>query len=244
VIVDEMELIGRLGEVDPLADEVLMGAEATLRAAMAAEPSAEAARTDTRRGVRSRRARRYLSGVGVAAAAALVAVVAVGVADGGHGSPGASPSPGGRPAATVPAAGETIRLASYSFELPAGYQAMGGSCATPPSGLEAWLWVPGRGSSAAAGSASGGCVEIRLALRSTAPIPTRAQSLQVGPYRGFEISGPYMSLVLDVEIPAAQGHHDLVLVARGLSAAQLVAIAKSGLPSSINPTTSCTTGCG
>jgi hypothetical protein len=241
VIVNEMELVGRLGEVDPLSDEALMAAEAILQAAMATATSAEPAQIDVSRHLRNRsgRSRRYLAGVAGAAAAALVVVGAFAVMGGGD----SHPTSGTHPAATVPVAGTTIRLAGYSFQLPAGYQTVGSNCGALPPGLTT-IPVVGENSFAAAASTSGGCIEALLAAGDAATVPAGAQSVQVGPYQGFVTLGAATDVVLYVEIPAAEGHHDLVLVANGLTANQVVAIAESGLPSSIGPTTPCTTGCG
>ena len=242
MIVDEMELVGRLGGVDPLSDEALMTAEAILQAAMATATTTELVRIDVGRHLRNRsgRSRRYLAGVAGAAAAALIVVGALAVAGGGD----SHPTSGTHTAATVPAAGTTIRLAGYSFQLPAGYQMVGSDCAALPPGLTPTIPVVGENSFAAAASTRGGCIEALLAAGDAATVPSGAQSVQVGPYQGFVIAGAPTDVVLYVEIPPAERHHDLVLVASGLNADQVVAIAESGLPSSIGPATPCTTGCG
>ena len=237
-----MELVGRLGGVDPLSDEALMTAEAILQAAMATATTTELVRIDVGRHLRNRsgRCRRYLAGVAGAAAAALIVVGALAVAGGGD----SHPTSGTHPAATVPAAGTTIRLAGYSFQLPAGYQTVGSDCAALPPGLTPTIPVVGENSFAAAASTRGACIEALLAAGNVATVPAGAQSVQVGPYQGFVTAGAPTDVVLYVEIPAAERHHDLILVASGLNADQVVAIAESGLPSSIGPATPCTSGCG
>ncbi len=64
--------------------------------------------------------------------------------------------------------------------------------------------------------------------------------LEVGPYSGFVSANAPSS----VDLFAFRGHHYLVLAADGLIAAQLVAIAKSGLPSSLGSEQSGSANCG
>jgi hypothetical protein len=69
-------------------------------------------------------------------------------------------------------------------------------------------------------------------------------AVHVGPYQGYVNVGSDSTVVLYVEIPAAQTDHALVIVASDLTANQVIVIAESGLPSKIEPTTVCTSGCG
>jgi hypothetical protein len=106
--------------------------------------------------------------------------------------------------------------------------------------------MPVRGNNpfAAAASSKGGCLEAFLAAGRAAAIPGAVQAIQVGPYQGLISRGPAPSVTLYVKGPAADGTHDLILVARRLSPAQVVAIAKTGLPATIGPIHLCTRNCG
>jgi hypothetical protein len=106
--------------------------------------------------------------------------------------------------------------------------------------------MPVRGNNpfAAAASSKGGCLEAFLAAGRAAAIPGAVQAIQVGPYQGLISRGPAPSVTLYVKGPAADGTHDLILVARRLSPAQVVAIAKTGLPATIGPIHLCTRDCG
>jgi hypothetical protein len=235
-----MELISRLGEVDPLPDDALMKAEATLQLAMAIA-AVDPAPIDVRRRFRNKsgRARRYVAGVGGAAAAALVLVVTFAATSGGGHSPIAQSTSTTHQRETGPAARTTMRLASYSFQLPAGYQTIASQCAVLPPGvtstIPAAIPLAGQNALAAAASTNGGCIEALLAA-GPAIIPTGAKTVHVGPYQGYLTSGTANHVVLYVAMPAARGHHDLILVTRGLSADQVVAIADSSLPWRVPPT--------
>lgn len=240
MIVDEMELISRLGEVDPLPDDALRKAEATLQMAMAAAAVGPAP-IDVRRRFRNKsgRPRRYVAGLGATAAAALVVVATFAATSGGQRSPIAPSTSTTHQRHTGPAARTTMRLASYSFQLPAGYQTVANHCVALPPGvtstIPAAIPLAGQNSLAAAASASGGCIEALLAA-GPATIPSGAQTVHVGPYQAYLTSATANDVVLYVTMPAAQGHHDLILATRGLSADQVVAIADSSLPWRVPPT--------
>lgn len=246
MIIDETELMGRLRDVDELPPEVSERAMQTLRAAMlAAEaPDALSINASGRLG-RVRHPRRLVAAV-VGCAAALVAVLgALALSPGGEGLPPTTPSQASRPPATRSIPGQTLRLASYTFQLPAGYTSVASDCTALPTSLGPTIPVDlGAGSpTAAAASADGGCIEAVL-VGQQAPMPSGAEAVEVGPYSGFVLTSPSSGVDLYVEIPAFRGHHDLVLAAEGLTADQVVSIAKSGLPSSLGPVESCTTNCG
>jgi hypothetical protein len=245
VTVDELDLISRLGEVDTLCDEAIAGAEMTLRKAIfASEPEKTVVAKHMRR---PRRPRRYLIGIAGVAASAIIVVGALAFVGGGRSAPTHAVL-GHGPVATHPTTGSgrdaraTIRLASYSFNLPSGYRPVHNSCGV------SWLSQRPRmsyvGATSFAHSTNGGCVAAFLAAGVVAQRPAASRPVRVGQYQGFVVSGSGSAVVLYVEIPAAGTDHALVLIANGLTADQVIAIAASGLHSSIGAHLSCTSGCG
>jgi hypothetical protein len=187
-------------------------------------------------------ARRLTGALAAAAATALMAGGVLTLSRTGASSPRPRQSTAARPARTAPRTGPVIRLAGYTFTMPAGFTAIARPCAPMPDRTG----LPMRGSNpfTAAASSTGGCLEAVLAAGPAAIIPHSAQPIQVGPYQGFVSRRPAVSVILYVKMPAAGGNHELILVARRLSAAQVVAIATSGLPATIGPIHVCTKNCG
>jgi hypothetical protein len=192
--------------------------------------------------VRAHHLTRRLTGAAAAAAATLAAAGVLTVARTVGGSPGPQQSRASPTVQTAPRTGPGIRLAGYTFKMPAGFTTVGKPCAPMPG--HAGLPVRGINPFAAAASSKGGCLEVFLAAGRAAAIPDTAQATQVGPYHGFVSHGPTDSVTLYVKMPAADNNHDLILVARRLSPAQVVAIARSGLPATIGPIDPCTKNCG
>jgi hypothetical protein len=186
--------------------------------------------------------RRLTGALAAAAATALMAGGVLTLAGTGASSPGPRQSTAARPAQTAPRTGPVIRLARYTFTMPAGFTAIARPCAPMPD--RTGLPTRGRNPFTAAASSKGGCLEAVLAAGPAAVIPDTAQPIQVGPYQGFVSRGPAASVILYVKMPAADGNHDLILLARRLSPAQVVAIATSGLPATIGPIHACTKNCG
>jgi hypothetical protein len=141
-----------------------------------------------------------------------------------------------RPAQTTPRTGPVIRLAGYSLALPAGFAIVAHPCASGPAQRT--------GLFAAAGSATGGCLEAFLAAGHAAEIPADSQAVRVGPYRAFAVRGPRSSVRLYVKLPVLVGERALVLVAHRLSLSQIVAVVTAGLPAKIAPRSPCTNDCG
>ena len=111
--VGEMELLGRLRDVEPLRSEAFEQARTVLRVAMAGDRSAEPAPArPQRRPRRQTLAVRGIAGlgIGIAAAAAVVVVIATSASQ-----PAATPGrpPVSRPAAAHLASAPLIRLADY-----------------------------------------------------------------------------------------------------------------------------------
>lgn len=184
---------------------------------------------------------RTISGV---AAVALVIAVTVAVA-GSNGHPLSDHRDHTLRVTTPSSSTEPImRVAGFRFKLPAGYKTVDSPCAASPSP------IPGTpltviGGLAAAASADGGCIEAGLTgWALTVAVPQGVQSVKVGPYQGFLSSSPTETVILYVAIPAADGTHYLVLTSVGLSADQVVSVAKAGLPTALGPAQSCEANCG
>jgi hypothetical protein len=182
------------------------------------------------------RTRRTAGAVAGAVALALVAVGAVALVRVTSGPSGSPVREASHPAQTTPLAGPVIRLAGYSFPLPAGFTIADHPCAPGPAQQASRF--------AAAASAKGGCLEAFLAAGHAGEAPPNAQAVRVGPYRAFAVHGPRSSVRLYVKMPAFDGGHALVLMARRLSLSLVVTIAAAGLPSKIGPRSPCTNGCG
>ncbi len=181
-----------------------------------------------RRGGRTRRRRAALVLVGVVLAAAVFAVASI-----GHDSRPASVSPGPH---RFRLSGATIQLAGYRFRTPAGFKRSTTACASSPSAAGKPTTVLNGFASAA--SADGGCVEAAYLIAPSTlqggVIPTDAQPVDVGRYHGYYLAQSVEGRsALYVGLPKAGGTQNtvyLVLLARGLTEDQLIAVAISGLP--------------
>ena len=121
----------------------------------------------------------------------------------------------------------TITLDGYRFRLPAGYRRSSAACEPVTS-------TPGRPMTViyavrAAASAEGGCLDVTL-MAGSSLVPPDAQAVVVGPFNGFLMAQGSERETLYLGIPVADGDHYLVLAAQGLTPAQLLAVARSGLP--------------
>ena len=157
----------------------------------------------------------------VVAAAAVAAACAVAI----WSIVGSGASPAGPP--TAP----TLRLAGYTFHLPRGFAATDAAC-TPTPAPPAGSPVTPVQSLEIAGSAAGGCIEGEV-LSGTDVVPPSASAVQVGSYDGFQATTAAGNPILYVAIPPATAPGEdayLVLTATGLTPAELVAVAASGLP--------------
>lgn len=245
MIVDELELVARLGEAKPLSDESLAAAEASLRTVMAASSPPEPIRT-------RRRLRRALAVAATVAAVAAIAAGSLALTGGGTARPRSNHQATGthRVATIHPAGVQKFQLAGYSLTLPAGYHTVGQNCPalTLPPDVNVGVRTLGRSRYAATASATGACIEAIVAAGPLATPPTGAQPVQVGPYQGYLVTNSD-SIELYVGLPAAAGEHALILYASGLSPDELVSIAESGLPpngkgNTTVRSTPCTSNCG
>lgn len=239
----ELDRLGAACPIDPRATEVVVDAEeeermlAEIRRAGRPVPALLPDRRPKLRWAA------LAGGVTVAVAAAAAGVGVVVTASPPVPAPAATSVPTRPTAPRHRPQSVTLRLASYTFELPAGFAAHAADeCAGLPALAPA---VPVEGSGGAATAAgAGGCVEVELAGGPAAAVPSGAAPVAVGPYDGFLVTEASSRYVLYVEIPAASGDHALVLASVGISAGQLVAIAESGLPGSVGTPQPCTRGCG
>lgn len=248
---DDMEMVGRLGEVDPLPTEALEQAEMVLRAAMVTAQVNEPARIGPYRhpikwarlrdlaaqeqldepigqwnGHARNSRRRVLTGI---AAAALVVVGAGGAfLAAGTGSPASrldrhQVSADTTP--TVPLTGGTIQLADVSIPLPAGFGPAYSPCAPTPSGLVAA--VSGFNLTAAAASSTGGCIDVVTASSASQP-PAGSEPVTLSGFRA-SVTTDQSTGVTSLYVTISSGL-DLVVTAEGLSANEIEATVGGPLP--------------
>lgn len=182
----------------------------------------------THRGRMTRRQRTAYLLLGVALAAAAVAAASI-----GHGRANPSTS---RSSIHHPLSGARIALAGYRFRTPAGFKKSASSCGSAPAAGKPTTVLNGF---AAAASGDGGCVEAAYLIapsdltRATV-IPAAAKPVDVGTYQGDYVSSDSSGQsALYVDLPKAGGSQNLaylVLLARGLTEDELIAVAVSGLP--------------
>jgi hypothetical protein len=147
-------------------------------------------------------------------------------------------SPSGRPGhpRQLALSGSSIQLAGYKFRTPAGFKPSSHSCISTPVANRPRPSIDGF---AAAASANGGCVELVYLvaadwLQAHGLMPNATDAVDVGRYKGYfvppQASGKESTLF--VNLPGADGRRVvfLVLLSRGLTEAQLIAVAESGLP--------------
>jgi hypothetical protein len=183
-----------------------------------------------------------VAAVAVAAVAAIVIAGTVVVAGRSGNSPNVR-TEASRATSRVGLSGPALRLASYKFRLPAGFKTVHRGCIPTPSPAPSSPMTV-LGHFVVAASTDGGCVQAELAT--PAGVAADARPIQVGAYQGFISSTAPTSETLYVAIAAIGGNHYLVLSATGLSPAQLIAIATTGLPRfpiAAQPTQPCTANC-
>jgi hypothetical protein len=201
--------------------------EADLRAALAqhaatvpAEATARVCRLDYRPRTRS-----HVATTGLAALAVAVAGAYAGAEGGFSGLAG----PQHRSPAT--AAGQTLRLADFSFTLPTGAQVVTGAAASDGSCAPSPPPTPGVPETVTRAGGeftvvNGGCLNVDLA---PPDVPGDARPVVVGTWNGFVLSDPAAdSVTLYIDSSTNQ---DLVFTATGtgMSPSQLVAMAAAGL---------------
>ncbi|GEM_PF-5950114 len=136
---------------------------------------------------------------------------------------------GGYLASSLPASDATTPVSLAAFRLPAGYTATSAPCAPLPPGIGAPRAAHGEAGFAAGAAAHGGCIEAALAARAVRP-PSGATPTPVGRYEAFMTKQtPDQTITLYIATPAAKGAQELVIVARNLSASQVIDIARRTL---------------
>ena len=178
---------------------------------------------------RRRRAGLVLAFVVVLAAAGTVAAIEVGRGN----------QPSSRPTGhhhQLALNGSSIQLAGYKFRTPAGFKPATKSCISAPVASRPRPSIDGF---AAAASADGGCVELVYLvaadwLQAHGLMPDAADAVDVGQYKGYFVppQAAGKESTLYVNLPGADGRRVvfLVLLSKGLTEAQLIAVAESGLP--------------
>jgi hypothetical protein len=227
---DELEVLTRIRSDVPAPT---VGAQDSARSALAESILAEQGREPLRGSTRRRVVARTV------ALTAAVAVISGGltVAVSRHSPPVRGRIGRSDSTSLLPLTGPTLRLANYSFKLPAGFVAVDNPCTAVTSSNDGDPITDGR----AAASAAGGCLEVAYGVGPGAAPPTDAQPVQIGSYQAFLSTNAATSETLYVAIPAAAGGGDrylVVLTAIDLSANQLIAIATtafSSFPSSPTP---------
>ena len=202
------------------------GFETGLRSALADYAASVPDTTLTRlreRDYRPRRRARALT-AGLAGTALVGAAVAGAAAM--TGVPGLA---GAHPHGPAVAARHPLRLASYSFTLPAHAHvtaklSAGTSCGTKAGTSRADSVTQAGGAFAVV---NGGCLRASLGAPAT---PVNARPVAVGTYHGLIVSDPAARRLTLYVVASAK--KDLIFTATrtGLSASQLIAIAVSGLP--------------
>jgi hypothetical protein len=223
---NELERLTAASRLLLAEDESLVDAseeERILERVLAFERSTAAVRRRLRAGL-------VLALVGLFAAAGIVAAIEVGRGN----------APVSRPSGhhhQLALSGSRIQLAGYKFRTPAGFKPATKSCISAPVASKP---RPGIDGFAAAASADGGCVELVYLvaadwLQAHGLMPDAADAVDVGQYKGYfvppQASGKRQS-TLYVNLPGADGRRVvfLVLLSKGLTEAQLIAVAESGLP--------------
>jgi hypothetical protein len=136
---------------------------------------------------------------------------------------------GGYLASSLSASENAMPVSLAAFRLPAGFMATRTPCAPLPSGVGVRRTAHGEAGFAAGASAHGGCVEVALVAQAVRP-PEGATPTPVGRYHGFMTTqASDQTITLYVEIPAAKGTQELVVIARSLSGNQVADIARRTL---------------
>lgn len=173
----------------------------------------------------TRRATLILVGVAVLVAAAALAMLEIGR--------GTTQAKGTVPRHHVVLTGPRIELAGFHFRLPAGFKASSDSCVAASSSSGPVTVMNGF---AAAASAEGGCVEAFFMVSSPdgrSPAGNGAQPVDVGTYQGYFVPADASGeSTLYVQLPTLYNGSKqyLALFSEGLTEAQLIAVAQSGLP--------------
>jgi hypothetical protein len=164
------------------------------------------------------------------------------------------PHPRVATAATPTSTGPTLRLASYRFKLPADFATVRTTCAPAPKGFDA-LTPDGRNAAfSSAVSAGSRCIEAYLIAE---PATASSEGFQaadnlafplvlygsVWPDSGYLAARDPSDVTLSIIFRSKRANNEVVFFAHGLSASEVLAIARTGLPATRGSAPSCVTPC-
>ncbi len=164
------------------------------------------------------------------------------------------PNPRVATAAKPKATGPTLRLAGYRFKLPAGFTTVRTPCAPVPKGLAALTPEERDTAFSSAVSTGNRCIAAYLVAE---PAGTSNKAIGAVENMGFQVTWngvvwpdpSYFAaqvpsdVALSISFRAKSGNREVVFFAHGLSASEVLAIARTGLPASRRSTASCVKPC-
>jgi hypothetical protein len=221
-----------------------------LRRIIAADPGTSTPRALPGRVATRHRARRLTGAVAAAvtiglAAYGVFALVRI-----------ALPGPHRRVAtATTPkSTGPTLRLAGYRFKLPADFATSRTPCAPAPKRFGALIPEGRNAAFSSAVSAGGRCIEAYLIAEPARPASEDLRATDnlafplvlygsVWPDSGYVAARDPSEVALSLNFRAKSGDNEVIFVAHGLSASEVLAIARTGLPAARGSASSCVTPC-
>jgi len=157
-------------------------------------------------------------------------------------------------AATPKSNGPTLRLAGYRFKLPADFTTVRTPCAPVPKGRGALTPEERDGTFSSAVSAGSRCIEAYLLAE---PAGTSYGMIRTDENMGFQVAlngvvwfdPGYLAardpsdVALSISFRSKSHNRDVVFFARGLSASEVLAIARTGLPAPKESAASCVKPC-
>jgi hypothetical protein len=164
------------------------------------------------------------------------------------------PHPRVATATTPRSTGPTLRLASYRFRLPADFATVRTTCAPAPKRFGA-LTPEGRDAAfSSAVSAGGRCIEAYLIAEPATAAEKGFQAADslafplvlygsVWPGSGYPAARDPSDVALSINLRSKGGNNEVVFVAHGLSASEVLAIARTGLPSARGSAAPCVAPC-
>ena len=164
------------------------------------------------------------------------------------------PHPRVATATTPKSTGPTLRLAGYRFKLPADFATVKTPCVPAAKGFGAVAPIGGNAAVSSAVSAGGRCIEAYLIAE---PAGAASGSFQAANnvvfpldlYPSMWLDSGYAparepsDVALSIDFHARRGSDEVVFFARGLSASEVLAIARTGLLVTRSSAPSCGTPC-
>jgi hypothetical protein len=164
------------------------------------------------------------------------------------------PHPRVATAATPKSTGPTLWLASYRFKLPADFATVRTTCAPAPKRFGALIPEERIAAFSSAVSAGGRCIEAYLIAEPAKPASEDLRATDnlafppvlygsVWPDSGYVAARDPSEVALSLNFRAKSGDNEVVFFAHGLSASDVLAIARTGLPAARGSAPSCVTPC-